>query len=121
MHEGSCGKLQRSAHVARSCGKLQRSACSDVAEDDVSQRTQRRTAEQIVDPPALVFPERISLSLRTLSWFIEAAKASSQDQNLQRTVEQNINDHMNKAISLVVEEILEARDVVKTAPQQLFL
>ena len=62
------------------------------AEDDVSQRTQRRPAEQIVDPPAPVFLERISVSLRTLSWFIEAAKTSSQDQNLQRTVEQIIND-----------------------------
>ena len=88
------------------------------AEDDVSQRTQRRTAEQIVDPPAPVFPERISMSLQTLSWFIEAAETSSQDQILQRTVEQNIDDKMNKAISQVMEKTLEAREVGKTTLQE---
>ena len=68
------------------------------AEDDVSQRTQRRTAKQIVDTPAPVFPERISVSLRTLRLFTEGAKTSSQDQNLERSVEQMINDYMNRAI-----------------------
>ena len=49
---------------------------------------------------------------------IEAAKSSSQDQNLQRTVEQITNDNMNKAISQVMEKNLEAREVLKMTPQK---
>ena len=50
------------------------------------------------------------MSMRTLSWFIEAAKTSSPDQNLQRTVEQIIEDCMDDAISQVMEKISEVRE-----------
>ena len=72
--------------------------------------SQRRTAEEIVDFLARVFPKRISTSICTLSWFIDAAKTSSKDQNLQRTVEQIVNDYVSKAVSQVLETTLGARE-----------
>ena len=50
--------------------------------------SQNGTAEQIVDLPAPVFPERISERICEQSGVIDVTKISSQDRKLQRTVEQ---------------------------------
>ena len=78
--------------------------------DGVSQQIQRRTAEQIVDLPAPVFTERISARIKGLSAVVEAAKTSSQDQNLQRTVAQVTEVFLDEAISPIMEKIKEVRE-----------
>ena len=82
----------------------------------MSHKIQRRTAEQIVDLPAPVFTERISARIKGLSAAVEAAETSSQDQNLQRAVEQIIVDCMDVAIfSQNFEENLWTSGVIEAA------
>ena len=68
---------------------------------------QRRTAEQIVDFPAAVLPERVSERVCGHSGVIEVTKISSQDRNLQRTVEQILVDSVEESMSQNLEEISE--------------
>ena len=49
-----------------------------------------------------VLPEQISARIRELSWVV--AIISSQDQNLQRTVEQIFLDSMDEAFSQIMEK-----------------
>ena len=65
--------------------------------------TPRRKAEQIVDLPAPVFPERISERICEQRVVIEVTKISSQDQNLQ----QIFDDPVDESISQVMEESFE--------------
>ena len=59
---------------------------------------QRRTAEHIVDLPAAVLPERFSERICGHSGVIEVTKISSHDQNLQRKVEQILDDPVDESI-----------------------
>ena len=51
------------------------------------------------------------MNILGVSWLVyEAAMISSQDQNVQCTVEQIINDHMDKAISQILMNFSEVRE-----------
>ena len=54
--------------------------------------------------PDPVLPEQIAMEIWGVSWLVyEAAMISSQDQNVQRTVEQIVVDKMSEAISQITE------------------
>ena len=74
----------------------------------MSQRgTPRRTAEQIVDLPAPVLPERISERICEQREVIEVIKISSQVQNLQ----QIFDDWVDESISQAMEESFEVAKI----------
>ena len=78
----------------------------------------RRTAEQIVDLPALVFRERISERICEQNGVIEVTKISCRDRNLQRTAEKTLADSVDESISQSMEESLEVDKIVLPEQKQ---